>query len=83
MLSKSDVMGLITMGEAIQVLRGAFAEFSRAAAAMPVRVVRGPTQSIWVVDQGDFLSTSLSQPSTRGKVFRIEPHQLSLINILQ
>ncbi len=52
------------------------------AAAMPVRVVRGPTQSIWVVDQGDFLSTSLSQPSTRGKVFRIEPHQLTLINIL-
>lgn len=53
------------------------------AAAMPVRVLRGPTQSIWVVDQGDFLSTSLSTPSTRGKVFRIEPHQLNLINILE
>ncbi len=52
-------------------------------ASMPVRVVRGPTQSIWVVDQGDFLSTSLAQASTRGKVFRIEPGALSLINILE
>ncbi len=52
-------------------------------AALPVRVVRGPTQSIWVVDQGDFLSTSVSLASTRGKVFRIEPGALNLINILE
>ncbi len=52
-------------------------------ATMPVRVVRGPTQSIWVVDQGDFLSTSISLPSTRGKVFRIEPNPLSNISVLQ
>ena len=52
-------------------------------ASMPVRVVRGPTQSIWVVDQGDFLSTSISLASTRGKVFRIEPGALNLINILE
>jgi hypothetical protein len=52
-------------------------------AALPVRVLRGPTQSIWVVDQGDFLSTSISQPSTRGKVFRVEAHQLGLVNILE
>ncbi len=51
--------------------------------ALPVRVVRGPTNSIWVVDEGDFLSTSLSQPSTRGKVFRVEPHSLALINLLE
>jgi len=49
----------------------------------PVKVVRGPLQSIWVVDEGDFLSTSISQPSTRGKVFRIEPHALGIINILE
>jgi hypothetical protein len=42
-------------------------------AAFPIRVVRGPTQSIWVIDQGDYLSTSTSLPSTRGQVFRIEP----------
>ncbi|MDQ3341860.1 MAG: hypothetical protein M4D80_42475 [Myxococcota bacterium] len=49
----------------------------------PVKVLRGPLQSIWVVDEGDFLSTSLAQPSTRGKVFRIEPHGLGLINTLE
>jgi hypothetical protein len=49
----------------------------------PVRVVRGPTDSIWVVDEGDFLSTSLAQPSTRGKVFRLEPHALNAVNLLE
>ncbi len=51
--------------------------------AFPVRVVRGPTQSIWVIDQGDFLSTSIAEPSTRGKVFRVEPDALSHVNTLQ
>ncbi len=51
--------------------------------ALPIKVVRGPTQSIWVIDEGDFLSTSIAQPSTRGKVFRIEPNSLGLINILE
>jgi hypothetical protein len=49
----------------------------------PVKVVRGPLESIWVVDEGDFLSTSIAQPSTRGKVFRVEPHALGIINILE
>ncbi|MHB0871513.1 MAG: ornithine cyclodeaminase family protein [Chloroflexota bacterium] len=39
MLSRSDVKGLITMPEAIEALRGAFAEFSRGEADMPVRSV--------------------------------------------
>jgi hypothetical protein len=51
--------------------------------SFPIKVVRGPTQSIWVMDEGDFLSTSISQPSTRGKVFRMEPHALGLVNLLQ
>jgi hypothetical protein len=46
-------------------------------ASLPVRIVRGPTDSIWVIDQGDFLSTSITLPSTRGKVFRIEPIALT------
>jgi hypothetical protein len=37
----------------------------------PVKVVKGPTESVWVIDEGDFLSTSLA-PSTRGHVFRVE-----------
>lgn len=49
----------------------------------PVKVVRGPQQSIWVMDAGDFLSTSLSVPSTRGKVFRVESSILSTISTLQ
>jgi hypothetical protein len=51
--------------------------------AFPVKVVRGPTQSIWVIDEGDYLSTSVSQPSTRGKVFRVEPQSLGSVNILE
>ena len=47
-------------------------------ATSPVKVVRGPTQSIWVIDAGDFLSTSSGQASTRGKVFRIEPQTLQI-----
>lgn len=52
-------------------------------AVLPVAVVRGPTQSIWVIDEGDFLSTSSSVASTRGKVFRVESTALTLINVLE
>jgi hypothetical protein len=41
-------------------------------AVYPVKVVRGPVDSIWVLDDGDFLSTTIGVPSTRGQVFRIE-----------
>src|SRR5262249_33796111 len=37
----------------------------------PVQVVHGPLQSVWVMDDGDFLSTSIINPSTRGAVFRL------------
>lgn len=53
------------------------------APSFPVKVVRGPTNSIWVIDDGDFLSTSVTQASTRGKVYRIESSNLSAINLLQ
>jgi len=53
------------------------------ASAYPAKVVRGPTGSIWVIDEGDFISTSQSQASTRGKVFRVEPQGLGQINILE
>lgn len=51
--------------------------------SFPVKVVRGPTDSIWVIDEGDFLSTQLGQPSTRGKVFRVEPHSITTVNVLE
>jgi hypothetical protein len=53
------------------------------APSFPVKVVRGPQQSIWVIDEGDFLSTSVTQPSTRGKVFRIEAQAIGQVNLLE
>lgn len=53
------------------------------APALPIKVVRGPTQSFWVIDEGDYLSTSVALPSTRGKVFRIESQVLNTVNIVQ
>ncbi len=51
--------------------------------ALPIKVVRGPTESLWLIDEGDFLSTSVSQASTRGKVYRIESRAIGVINVLQ
>jgi hypothetical protein len=48
----------------------------------PVRLVSGPASSLWVIDDGDFVSTSITQSSTRGRVFRIESSDL-VTNILQ
>jgi hypothetical protein len=50
--------------------------------SFPIKVTRGPGQSIWVIDEGDFLSTSVTQPSTRGKVYRIESRALGVVNLL-
>jgi hypothetical protein len=36
-----------------------------------------------VVDEGDFLSTSITQASTRGRVFRVEPSELSAVSTLE
>lgn len=50
--------------------------------AFPVKVVRGPSDSIWVIDDGDFLSTDGINPSTAGQVYRVESTSLGTINIL-
>lgn len=49
----------------------------------PVKVLKGPTDSIWVVDEGDFLSTSIATPSTRGKVYRVEGQAPTIVNLLE
>ena len=51
--------------------------------AFPVKVVRGPGQSLWIVDEGDFLSSTLGIASTLGKVFRVEAQHLNTVNTLQ
>lgn len=53
------------------------------AATYPIRIVNGPQNSLWVVDEGDFLSTSTSTASTRGKVFRFEAAAIGQVNTLQ
>ncbi len=53
------------------------------APSYPGRVVRGPGQSIWIMDEGDFLSNTVTLPSTRGKVYRVEASALNAINLLQ
>jgi hypothetical protein len=54
----------------LQLLASGFAEDRP---SFPVKVTRGPANTLWVVDEGDFLSSSAGSPSTRGKVFRVEP----------
>ena len=49
----------------------------------PVKVVRGPTDSIWVIDDGDFLSSSILAPSTQGRVFRIESIDVNRVSVIQ
>ena len=51
--------------------------------ALPIKVVRGPTESLWVIDEGDFLSTSIGLPSTRGRVYRIESVTINTVNVVQ
>jgi len=51
--------------------------------AYPVKAVIGPTQSVWVIDEGDYLSTSITTPSTSGKVFRFEGQSVNTISVLQ
>ena len=51
--------------------------------ALPIKVVRGPSQSVWIMDDGDVLAVSLGQSSTKGQVFRIEMPSLSTVNLLQ
>jgi hypothetical protein len=51
--------------------------------AFPVKAIAGPAQSIWVVDEGDFLSDSGTAPSTRGKVFKVEAQSLTTVNVMQ
>jgi hypothetical protein len=45
--------------------------------------MRGPQFSAWIIDEGDFLSTSVAQASTRGKVFRLDTRSLVLTSTLE
>ncbi|HEY3801825.1 MAG TPA: hypothetical protein VGL61_04425 [Kofleriaceae bacterium] len=51
--------------------------------ALPAKVVKGPTNSIWVIDEGDYLSNDIDIASTSGKVFRIESQAIGIVNTLE
>jgi hypothetical protein len=41
--------------------------------SLPIKVVKGPADTVWIVDAGDFLSSTTGTASTRGKVLRLDP----------
>ena len=66
-------------------VKGGYAPFtlSLVGQVSPVKVVRGPTDSIWVIDDGDFLASNITEASTRGKVFRIESVNTQFVNTME
>ncbi len=47
------------------------------------KVVRGPQDSVWVIDEGDFNESSATLPRTKGRVYRSEVQSLTTVNLLQ
>jgi hypothetical protein len=68
---------------AVRIVSGFAPLLVSTGAAYPVKVTRGPGESIWIMDEGDYISTSFSIDSTRGKVFRIESGALAIVNTLE
>jgi hypothetical protein len=54
-----------------------------ASAVLPTNVIRGPENSVWVVDEGDTVPQSQGDASLRGQVFRVETWNLGIINAIQ
>jgi hypothetical protein len=50
---------------------------------LPIKVVRGPTESIWVIDEGNYISTTETEASARGKVFRVESVDIAIVSTLE
>lgn len=51
--------------------------------AYPSKVIRGPQNSVWVIDEGDFNESSATLPRTKGRVYRSEVQSLTTVNLLQ
>jgi len=75
---------LVPRGYQLQfVLRGGLTPFTlplSGSAILPARALRGPSESIWVIDEGDFLG--ISQP-THGQLFRFESTNVNAVNVLR
>lgn len=76
MLSRSDIKGLISMGEAIEALRLAHAEFSRGGTAMPVRsVILAPEHQGWYGIMPAYLPSSAAMGLKSVTVYKGNPSQ--------
>lgn len=53
------------------------------APALPVKLVRGPSDSLWVMDDGDVLATAIGQQATRGQVYRVSISSIGVLNLLR
>lgn len=85
---RAGTLGMIPASTArhqleLSITSGFFTERANLPSVFPVNVVRGPEQSIWVIDEGDNVPDASSSLSTRGQVFRIEPSNLNIVNVVQ
>jgi hypothetical protein len=67
----------------LRIVVGFLSQTVGAPAVFPINVVRGPEDSVWVIDEGDNVPDILDSSSTRGQVFRIEPSNLGAVNTVQ
>jgi hypothetical protein len=66
------------------IISGFFTARVSTPSVLPVRVVKGPEDSIWVIDEGDDVPDELDTiTSTRGQVFRLEPTVVQTVNVVQ
>ena len=79
-----DVPLMMPLGQLSQRITAGFTPLTlEIQPALPGKVMKGPTNSIWVIDTGDYLSTDVDISSTEGKVYRIESIALDIINVLE
>jgi hypothetical protein len=67
----------------LRIVAGFASQQITAPSVFPINVVRGPEDSIWVIDEGDNVPDILDSSSTRGQVFRIDPQKLGAVNVVQ
>ena len=69
----------------LELALGFFTQLALAPSVFPVNVVRGPENSVWVLDEGEgFIDPNTGQV-TRGQAYRIDPGKigLDLVNVVR
>ncbi len=68
---------------ALRLVNGFAALHPGISPVFPVKVLRGPEESVWVVDHGDTIRDISNGPDWRGQVFRVEPGNFDTVNIVR